>query len=448
MGRGIWSLSESGFCGTGDKGETMKFLSYLSAFLGVLTLIRLKPGWATVWLWGSKLLAGALTPFLALAGSLGALLGLARKDRKMTWAGLFGAAVAVRHVINVTAPHDGFARAFGANWQSRIPPELRSHLLPKRYTPIPADPPKAIWQRDVVIGSHVETSDPLLADVWQPPDGTPRTGLTIIYLHGSAWAYLDKDMGTRRFFRHLTGQGHVVVDLAYTLAPKAQLLAMVADVKRAIAWLKINAAEYGVNPERIVLMGGSAGGHLSLLAAYTPNHPELQPADVETDTSVRAVVSYYGPPDLRATHDHFQAYSDLLTGKTRLERMIIANLELFYHRIRLLPPEGKVVSPANVLPGLLGGAPDDVPELYRLGSPINHIGPHCPPTLLLQGDHDLAGMLPDVRRLHRALREAGVASVYVEFPDTDHAFDLILPKWAPTAQAATYDTERFLALMV
>ena len=97
---------------------------------------------------------------------------------------------------------------------------------------------------------------------------------------------------------------------------------------------------------------------------------------------------------------------------------------------------------------LLGGTPNEVPELYRLGSPINHVGPHCPPTLLLQGAHDMGGMVPDVRHLHWTLRQAGVPSVYVEFPDTEHGFDLIFPKWSPAAQAATYDTERFLALMV
>jgi acetyl esterase/lipase len=68
--------------------------------------------------------------------------------------------------------------------------------------------------------------------------------------------------------------------------------------------------------------------------------------------------------------------------------------------------------------------------------------------LLLQGAHDMGGMAPDVRRLHRALRQAGATSVYVEFPNTEHGFDLFFPKWSPAAQAATYDTERFLALMV
>jgi acetyl esterase/lipase len=431
--------------------QVSRILSYLSVFLGGLTLIRPRGRWTGALLGLPKLLAGAWSPFLALAGCLGALIGLARKDRKVVWAGLFGAAVAVRHVVKVTAPHDGFVQAFGPDWQSRIPPELRTRMLPKRWSPLVKDPPRVPWQRHVVFGTHRETGDPLLADMWQPPAGVPRSGLGVIYLHGSAWHYLDKDMGTRRFFRHLAGQGHVIMDVAYTLAPRAQLQAMAADVKRAIAWMKANAAGYGVDPERIVLVGGSAGAQLALLVAYAPDCPEFQPADVDSDASVRAVVSYYGPPDLGA----FQALSapqagtdNSRTGRGWLGRPLVAGMESLGRRTRILPPGGECVAYADFLPNALGGTPDEVPELYHLGSPINHVGPHCPPTLLLQGTHDVFGMVPEVRRLYRALRQAGVPSVYVEFPDTDHAFDLVFPKWSPAAQAATYDTERFLALMV
>ena len=425
-----------------------RILSYLSAFLSGLTLVRLKGRWASMG-WGMpKLVAGAWTPFLVLAGGLGALISLARKDRKAMWAGLFGAAVAARHVVKVTAPHDGFARAFGSDWRRRIPPDLRARMLTERYTPMPEDPPQVPWQRDVVFGTHLETGEPLLCDVWQPPEGARRTGLAVVYLHGSAWHYIDKDMGTRRFFRHLAGHGHVVVDVAYTLAPQAQLVAMVADVKRAVAWIKAHAPEYGVNPERIVLVGGSAGGHLALLAAYTPNHPELDPPDVDADTSVRAVVSYYGLPDLRASYEHFRANSaNLPSGETWLGRLWTDGMRALFRRARILPLDSELVGVAELVPSLCGGTPDEMPELYDLGSPVNHAGSHCPPTLLLQGAHDMAGMWPDARRLHAALREAGATSVYVEFPDTDHAFDLIFPKWSPAAQSATYDTERFLALM-
>jgi acetyl esterase/lipase len=157
------------------------------------------------------------------------------------------------------------------------------------------------------------------------------------------------------------------------------------------------------------------------------------------DTSVRAVVSYYGPPDLQHQFHHFETLP-AISGDSLLERGFRAGVEWgFDLEFR---PVGEWV------PNLVGGTPDAVPDLYRLGSPITHVGPSCPPTLLLQGAHDIAGMSSAVRRLYGALRETGVPAIYVEFPDTEHGFDLFAPGWSPAAQAATYDTERFLALMV
>jgi acetyl esterase/lipase len=155
-----------------------------------------------------------------------------------------------------------------------------------------------------------------------------------------------------------------------------------------------------------------------------------------------------GMPDLRASYDYFRDFPRMLpSGKTWLERRYLDAVRAFFRRTQILPPYGQLTDTTDCLSSLMGGTPQKVPELYHLGSPINHVGPHCPPTLLLQGAHDSAGMVPDMRRLYRALRQAGVPSVYVEFPDTEHAFDLIFPKWAPVAQAATYDMEHFLALM-
>jgi len=439
-----------------------RILSYLSALLGGLLLVRpsARYGGSLVGIvWLLRLVALAFAPIVGLMGALGALLGLARKDRRALLAGLFASAVAARYVVRVSAPHPGFERAFGPDWRSRIPPQMRGRMMPERWSWRVGRPPDAPWQRDVVLAVRPETGgEPLLADVWQPPDGVFPSGLAIIYLHGSGWHYTDKDWGTRPFFRHLAGQGHVIVDVAYGLAPVARLHEQVGDVKRAIAWMKTCAGEYGVNPERVVLMGASAGGHLALLAAYTPNHAEFQPQGVSGDTSVRAVVSYYGPPDLRAAQEHFGAhFGDVLTGRTVVDRVVIACALGGIHAISavsgmrgegasFLPPDGRLVGPVEMLPGLLGGTPDEVPDLYDVGSPVNYVGAHCPPTLLLQGEHDI-GIHPEpVRRLHRALCEAGVPSVYVELRGADHAFDF--PMGSPAGQAATYDTERFLALMV
>jgi dipeptidyl aminopeptidase/acylaminoacyl peptidase len=101
----------------------------------------------------------------------------------------------------------------------------------------------------------------------------------------------------------------------------------------------------------------------------------------------------------------------------------------------------------NYVVQLVGGCPDDCPERYALFSPIDYVSDQSPPTLLLQGVGDFFGFAPAVRRLHHALCRAGAQSVLVEFPNTDHAFDLVLPQISPSAQAATQDVERFLALM-
>ena len=412
-------------------------LSLLST-LSALTLVHPKKGWTPLALWLPKLLAGTCSPFLGIAGGLAGLLGLAAKDWKGAATGLLGAALAARHVARVTAPHDGFRNAFGPDWEASLPSGLP--VCARRYTLLPPCPRRVPWQRDVIFGTHRETGEPLLCDLWQPPDDVPPTGLGIIYLHGSGWHYLDKDAGTRPFFRRLAEQGHLIMDVAYTLAPKADMRAMLADVKRAIAWLKTEGSEHAVNPERIVLMGGSAGAHLALLAAYAPEHGELKPADVEMDTGVRAVVSYYGPCDLLAQHRRIEEHMGDLG---------LARCREFLGRLGALAPDdaGKTLALTDLVANALGASPEEAPALYRLFSPASHVGPHCPPTLLLQGGHDLCLMLPDVRRLHQALCDAGVPSVYVEFPETEHAFDLLFP-CSPAAQAATCDTERFLALMV
>ena len=109
-------------------------------------------------------------------------------------------------------------------------------------------------------------------------------------LHGGAWYLLDKDVLTRSFFRQLAAQGHVVMDVAYRPCPEVDVRGMVADAKRAVAWMKSNAVSHGVDPEKVVLMGASSGGHVALLAAYAPDHPQFTPEElcgVDTVVGIR-----------------------------------------------------------------------------------------------------------------------------------------------------------------
>jgi len=95
---------------------------------------------------------------------------------------------------------------------------------------------------------------------------------------------------------------------------------------------------------------------------------------------------------------------------------------------------------------LLGGLPAEVPEMCELASPLHHVTRATPPTMHLQGRHDQIAPLVSARRLQRALEDAGVPAVFVEYPGTGHAFDLLVPPLlGPAGQSALYDVERFLA---
>lgn len=417
-----------------------RLLSVSVCVLSGLSLLAPKEGWLRLVLFVPKLFATAFMPLFAVLGLLGFLLSrIGGGDIVSSISGLLGSAISIRYLLRlarssreaVSAVEGGGRSGGNASPGPQMPYSRRAGLWHV--------PPEARFQGDIVIGRHAGSGKPILADLWQPAQRVEQPGLGIIYLHGSGWHYADKDFGTRYFFRRLCARGHLILDVAYTLAPEATLLPMVADVKRAIVWLKEHALATSVRADRIVLMGGSAGGHLALLAAYTPNHQELDSDDIASDTSVHGVVSYYGPPDLLSLYHRFLGMPGL-TGETARERGFMDYLEARFGF--------QVVPLHNLIPNLLGGTPDQVPELYRLGSPITHVGHHCPTTLLLQGEHDFSGIAPDVRRLHEALLRAGCRSVYFQLPDTEHGFDLYKPRWSPPAQAATYVTQRFLASLV
>jgi acetyl esterase/lipase len=232
--------------------------------------------------------------------------------------------------------------------------------------------------------------------------------------------------------------------------------------------MKANAGEYGVDPERVVVAGGSAGGHLALLAAYAPNDPWLTPDELRgADLSVRAVVAYYPAVDMLATYEKVTGIQPSVWTVSQIaggvQRTLHAMARYGVHGGRegtcaggsgtalgrLVDSTARSPSYAEVMTCLLGGQPDEVPEMYDLASPITHVSPICPPTLLFQGTHDWHMPLPPARALCRKLMDAGVPVVYVEFPQTDHAFDLVaLPRLSPSVQASLYDVDHFLALML
>jgi acetyl esterase/lipase len=425
----------------------LKIMTYLSAMLSITQFIRPTTSAGKIFLWLPKLLGGALSPILGITSVFGALLGLTHRNWKLAGAGLLGAGLAAKFLADIPSAEDQFSATFGNDWQERVdtsaqhfPPTKRKSLLNK-----PTGVVK--FRRNLSWGQNPDTGKSLLADLWEPPVGVSRSGLGVIYIHGSGWRVGDKDMGTRTFFRRLAGHGHTVLDPAYTLWPQADIPSMVQEVNQAILWMKENGPAHGVNPKRIILMGGSAGGHLSLLAAYAPNQQAFKPPPECDDTSVRGVVAFYPPVDLLAIYEMIGKQEDLDPNPINKTAFAIMR-SIFMVGADAIEEEVKSkFEYGSIFTEMIGGTPDEIPEAYQLLSPIQHVGPHCPPTLLLQGSDDVFDLAPGVGAIHRHLQAAGVPVILVEYPHTEHGFDLVLPQVSPVARAAISEVERFLALM-
>ena len=351
-----------------------RILAFLSFASSVLLFFRPRSPAQNLSLGILKIVAGTLSPYLALVGVAGSALGLLTRAPWTAALAAIGAFLFARHVRAVTAPHDGFARTFGADWQGPIPPQRELTMLQKRWSWRLSPIPTPCWERDIPFCTIPGTERKLLCDLWLPAQGVKKSGLAFIYFHGGDWHYMDKDFGTRPFFRHLAAQGHVVMDVANRLCPEVDIRGQVHDVKRALAWMKDQVDQYGVDAQRIVLGGGSSGGNIALLAAYAPHHLQLTPEDLkDEELSVRGVVSYYGPTDLRAYYRH----AGLTVPDTEASVRTVARL----FKIR-------AYTHTQMMINMAGGLPDQAPEMVDLMSLITHAGAHCPPTLLLQGEHD------------------------------------------------------------
>ncbi len=429
-------------------------VSSLAALMSILLFLRLR--WPAPVLWFLKLYVSALSPWLALTGLLTVIVGLITGSVFISLIGIYVVLVFLIHIFRVTRPPDlssSFENAFGLHWKDQITAEQKNHFLPsRRVIKLPAVPNPRL-QQNISFATIPGTDRILLCDLWQPPENIVPSGLAFIYLHGSAFYFLDKDFATRPFFRHLTAQGHVIMDVAYRLAPETDLMGMVNDVKRAIVWMKENASTYKVNPNRIVVGGGSAGGHLALLAAYTANDARFTPKELEgKDISSCAVISLYGTTDLEALYYHTNQHltTRSIPGRpkksvpTKMPGWIVKKMGKEYYRLGM----NKGFENVGTLAPLLGGHPDEYPERYALFSVAPHVHSNCPPTLLIHGEHDIMAPIKSTRFLHTRLLEEKVPAVMHILPQTDHAFDLILPKISPSAHNAFYDVERFMALQV
>ena len=175
---------------------------------------------------------------------------------------------------------------------SRFP---RSHLVLPFLMLIRADVRK---RRGVVF--HDEDGLRLRLDVYRPREAPldPKPRPAVVQVHGGGWIAGSRLEQGIPLLNHMAANGWIGFNVDYRLSPRATLPDHVIDVKRAIAWVRENADELRVDPQRICLTGGSAGGHLCALAALTADDRSLQPGFEDADTSVAAAVPFYGVYDM------------------------------------------------------------------------------------------------------------------------------------------------------
>jgi acetyl esterase/lipase len=243
------------------------------------------------------------------------------------------------------------------------------------------------------------------------------------------------------------------MDVAYRLASEADLMGMIHDVKRAIFWMKENAGRYSVDPELIVVGGGSSGGYLALMAAYTSNDPGFTQVDLSgKDFSCCAVIAEFPPTDLEALYYHTNQQITNLPEDSRSNQRFFTKLPTWLRKIigRDLHRIGldKEIESIGKIEPLMGGHPDQCPEQYIFFSPFTYVNSQCPPTLLIQGNHDIMSPVKSTRLLFDKLIKEEVPAILHILPQTDHAFNRFLPNIAPSAHNALYNEERFLAITV
>jgi acetyl esterase/lipase len=285
--------------------------------------------------------------------------------------------------------------AFGKEYQQSIPSELRKDInerwsLRQRLFPLPIYDDRVERTRNIVYSEAGGVK--LRLDVYRPKGLSKNAQRpTVLFLHGGAWMIGSKEEQGKPLAYRLAAHGWVVVSANYRLSPRFTWPDHIIDVKSAIRWIREHGAEYGADPEFIVITGGSAGGHLSSLAALTPNDPVFQPGFEHVDTSVQACVPFYGAFDF-TDHHGFWKHSLLVP---MLERLVVK----------------KRLSEAR--------------EVFEYASPINHVRTDAPPFFVIHGDQDSLAPVEGGRVFAEMLRAKSKAPVlYAELPGAQHAFEV------------------------
>ncbi len=367
------------------------------------------------WLWGELALHAILLQALIAVGFVAA-------GAASSWHGLLALAITIgscialgygyrESLLAAPAAERALREVYGRQYEEKIHSSHAQRFEREiRWQPIlrpfPIRHPDVECVRDIQFAREQGVS--LKLDVYRHrsmPDRCP----TLLQIHGGAWVLGDKREQALPLMNQLAERGWVCISANYRLSPHATFPDHIIDVKRAIAWIREHGHRYGADPDFIVITGGSAGGHLSALAALTPEDKRYQPGFEDVDTSVNACVPIYGVYDF--TDRHGLRSSD---GQRKL-------LE------------------EQVMKGSL----EEIPDLYRDASPVDRVTDAAPPFMIVHGDRDVLVPVEEARRFRAVLAEhSKVQPVYVEVPGAQHAFELFP---SLRTQGVVDAVERFVA---
>ena len=208
----------------------------------------------------------------------------------------------------------------------------------------------------------------------------------VICIHGGGFRAGHRD-GYNKLCLTLAQNGYVAATVSYRFAPKYQFPAQVHDVKAAVRWLRANASKYRVDPNRIGVTGGSAGGHLAQFLGVTAGLGQFEGdgGNAGQSSSVTCVVNFYGPSDFTKSY-------------------------------------GKSVDAAEVLPLFLGGNLDQERRRHILASPLYWVTPNAAPTLLVHGTDDKYVAHEQAVWLVDKLNAATVEARLLTLPGAGHGF--------------------------
>jgi len=296
-----------------------------------------------------------------------------------------------------------FDRAFkiglGDDFIAQIPAARRSllnrHIHSSEWLwPFRFARPSVRVERDIAYGDAGKRN---WLDIYVPSQAAPadRPRPVLLQVHGGAWIIGHKAEQGQPLLYRMAELGWVAVSINYRLSPRSAFPAHIEDVKRAIGWIKANITAYGGDPEFIAVTGGSAGGHLTLLSALTPNYAPWQPGFEDADTRIQAAMPLYPPTDLLNRHD--------IRQQSGIDEPVIS---------RVFP-----------------GPEDESMRLRDEASPLSWLverdaAAAAPPMLIIQGDYDSLVWVEETRLfVSELIQRTTTPLVYAELAGAQHAFE-------------------------